>query len=82
MTRPPRVAYSGPAKWVAVTVVLALAGALTRALPTLRRTRFEGEDAWALRAWAGDWWHAAALDVGLVVLAGWLAVLGIRAGED
>ena len=67
---------------VAATLVLALARALTRELPTLRRTRFEGGDAWVLRAWAGDWWHATALDVGLVVLAGWLAVLGIRAGED
>lgn len=67
---------------VAATVVLAVARALTRQLPTLRRARLGGEDAWVLRAWAGDWWHATALDAGLVVLAGWLAVLGLRAGGD
>lgn len=65
---------------VAATVVLAVARGVTRELPTPRRARLEGEDAWVLRAWAGDWWHAAALDAGLVVLAGWLAALGIRAG--
>jgi hypothetical protein len=67
---------------VAATVVLAVARAVAPALPAPRRARLAGGDEWVLRAWAGDWWHAPALDAGLVVLAGWLAVLGVRAGGD
>lgn len=67
---------------VAATVVLAAARAATRRLPTLRRTRLDGAEAWRVRAWPGDWWHATFLDLGLVVLAGALTGLAVRAGGD
>lgn len=66
----------------AVTVVLALARAATRQLPTLRRATLDGEEAWLLRAWPGEWWHALALDLGLSALAAVVAALGLRAGGD
>lgn len=69
----------------AATLVLAVARVLTRRLPVLERGTppdATGEDAWVLRAWPGDWWHAVALDVGLAALGGWLAVLGVRAGGE
>jgi hypothetical protein len=64
---------------VAATLVLALSIATTRRLPGLRESSIEGSPAIVARSWRGEWWHAAALDVGLVVLAGVLAVLGLRA---
>lgn len=67
---------------VAVTVLLALARALTRQLPTVRPGQLDEEKAWVLRSWAGDWWYSTALDAGLAVLGGWLAVLGLRAGGE
>lgn len=65
---------------VVATLALALARAVTRQLPTLRRVERDGEEGWVVRAWPGDWWHGVALDLGLAVLAGWLAVVGLRAG--
>lgn len=71
--------------WYSVYAVLAtsaLAGALalTRQLPTVQEARLGDEDALVVRAWAGEWWHALALDLGLGVVGVLLMVLGVRAG--
>ncbi|MCW2817922.1 MAG: hypothetical protein JWR42_709 [Marmoricola sp.] len=65
-----------------LTLVLAVALALTRQLPTVRRERLDGQDALVLRAWPGEWWHALALDLGLAVTAGVLVTLGLLAGSS
>jgi hypothetical protein len=66
----------------AATLALAAALATTRRLPALEQSRLDGSPALVARSWRGEWWHATALDAGLVVLAGVLTVLGLRAGES
>ncbi|ANH36820.1 hypothetical protein I601_0368 [Nocardioides dokdonensis FR1436] len=67
---------------VVLTAALAVGRAVTRQLPTVRQRRLDGREGWLLRSWRGEWWHANALDAGIVVLAGWLVALGLRAGDD
>lgn len=61
-------------------LVLALVG--TRRLPALEPATLEGAPALAVRAWPVEWWYSNALDLGLGVLGVWLAVLGLRVGDD
>lgn len=65
---------------VLATALLAIALALTRRLPVLHESELDGTPALVVRAWRGEWWHTTALDAGLVVVAGALLVLGLRAG--
>ncbi|WP_028644007.1 hypothetical protein [Nocardioides sp. URHA0020] len=62
---------------VVATLALAIALAATRRLPGLREAEVEGAPALVARSWRGEWWHATALDAGLVVLAGVLTGLGL-----
>lgn len=57
----------------AATLVLAVATAATRQLPTLHEGR--------VRSWAGEWWYAVALDLGLAALAATLVAIGLDAGQ-
>jgi hypothetical protein len=65
---------------VAVTLVLAVAVALTSQLPCLEDTVVDARPAVVLRSWAAPWWHSIALDLALAVLGIALATVGLAAG--
>ncbi|KGN30760.1 hypothetical protein N802_06015 [Knoellia sinensis KCTC 19936] len=67
---------------VVLTLALSAAAAVTRHLPTLRESTFEGEPARGVHAWSPEWWHTNAVDLALAVGAFTLAFLGIRQGLD
>lgn len=65
---------------VAVTVLLAVVVALTSCLPVLEDGEVDGHAAVVVRAWAPQWWHTCALDLGLAVLGLALGAAGLRTG--
>ncbi|GAA1935014.1 hypothetical protein GCM10009797_30470 [Nocardioides hwasunensis] len=74
------VLYTGFA--VVITVVLAVAVAVTGRMPTLRQGTVDGSPALGVSSWAAPWIHALALDAGLAVLGLALTVAGIAAGSE
>lgn len=67
---------------VALTLALAVAAGLTRQLPTVHETTFEGRPARGVHGWGAEWWHTNALDLSLALGSFTLAALGIREGFD
>lgn len=65
---------------VAVTVLLAVAAALTSRLPVLTDREVDAHSAAVLRAWGPPWWHTCALDLGLAALGLALGAAGLAAG--